>query len=59
MSKVNIRKRANYYEYRVEIAQIDGKRKWISKSGFRTKPEAQEAGILAYTFNVFSKLGSR
>lgn len=48
MSKVNIRKRANYYEYRVEIAQIDGKRKWISKSGFRTKPEAQEAGILAY-----------
>lgn len=48
MSKINIRKRNNYYEYRIEIAQIEGKRKWISKSGFRTKQEAQEAGTIAY-----------
>lgn len=48
MSKISIRKRGEVYEYRVEIAQVDGKRKWISKSGFRTKPEAQEAGVLAY-----------
>ena len=26
MSKINIRKRGNYYEYRVEIAPVDGKR---------------------------------
>ncbi len=48
MSKINIRKRGNYYEYRVEIAPIDGKRQWLSKSGYRTKPEAQEAGVQAY-----------
>lgn len=48
MSKINIRKRGNYYEYRVEIAPVDGKRQWLSKSGFRTKPEAGEAGVQAY-----------
>ena len=26
MSKINIRKRGNYYEYRVEIVPVDGKR---------------------------------
>ena len=48
MSKINIRKRNNYYEYRFEIASSNNKRKWLSKSGFKTKPEAQEAGIQAY-----------
>lgn len=48
MSKINIRKRGNYYEYGVEIAPIDGKRQWLSKSGYRTKLEAQEAGVQAY-----------
>ena len=48
MSKINIRKRGNYYEYRIEIARVDNKRQWLSKSGFRTKPEAQEAGVQAY-----------
>ena len=51
MSKINIRKRGNYYEYRVEIARIDGKRQWLSKSGYRTKPEAQEAGVQAVVFD--------
>lgn len=35
------------YEYRFEIASVDGKRKWKTKSGFRTKTEAKEAGKLA------------
>lgn len=35
------------YEYRFEIASVDGKRKWKSKSGFKTKTEAREAGKLA------------
>lgn len=48
MSKINIRKRGNYYEYRVEIAPVDRKRQWLSKSGYRTKLEAQEAGVQAY-----------
>lgn len=48
MSKINIRKRNNYYEYRFEIASTNGKRRWLSKSGFKTKPEAGEAGIQAY-----------
>lgn len=48
MSKINIRKRGKYYEYRVEIAHVDGKRKWISKSEFKTKLEAQEFGVKAF-----------
>ncbi|MBD5086489.1 MAG: site-specific integrase [Clostridiales bacterium] len=32
------------YEYRFEIASIDGKRKWKSKSGFKTVTEARKAG---------------
>ena len=39
---VNVRKRGNVYEYRAEIAPVDGKRKWISKSGFSSKKEANE-----------------
>lgn len=35
------------YEYRFEGASIDGKRKWITKSGFPTKAEARRAGLLA------------
>ena len=49
MGKINIRKRGNYYEYRIEIANVDNKRKWISKSGFKTKQEALESGTNAYT----------
>lgn len=35
------------YEYRFEIASVDGKRKWKTKSGFKTKTEAKKAGKLA------------
>ena len=47
MASVNVRKRGDKWEYRFEAAKIDGKRKHISKSGFRTKKEAIEAGALA------------
>ena len=45
---VNVRKRGNVYEYNFDVAKIEGKRKKISKSGFKTKIEAQEAGTVAY-----------
>ena len=45
---VRVRKRGNYYEYRIEIVSIDGTRRWITKSGFRTKQEALHEGALAY-----------
>lgn len=32
------------YEYRFEVAGIGGKRKWISKGGFKTKGEAKREG---------------
>ena len=48
MGKISIRKRGKYYEYRIEIAQIEGKRQWLSKSGFMSKNEAYEAGTTAY-----------
>lgn len=41
---VNTRKRGKYWEYRFEIAKINGKRRQISKSGFKTKKEASEEG---------------
>ena len=47
MASVNVRKRGDKWEYRFEAAKIEGKRKHISKSGFRTKKEALEAGNLA------------
>ena len=34
---INIRKRNNLYEYRFEVGKVNGKRKQISKSGFKTK----------------------
>lgn len=47
MAKLNISKRGDVYQYRFELAKVDGKRKQISKSGFRTKKEAEQAGIKA------------
>lgn len=45
---VNVRKRGKVYEYSFDVAKIEGKRKRITKSGFKTKVEAQEAGTVAY-----------
>lgn len=47
MSELRTRKRGKYWEWSFEGAKIDGKRKPISKSGYRTKAEAQAAGIQA------------
>ncbi len=47
MANVNIRKRGKVYQYQFEAASVDGKRKQITKSGFKTKAEAEEAGIKA------------
>lgn len=35
------------YEYRFEIAPVDGKRKWSSKGGFLSEREARIAGVQA------------
>lgn len=45
---ISIRKRNNLYEYRFEAGQVNGKRKQITKSGFRTKNEAYIVGQKAY-----------
>lgn len=49
ISKVLTYKRGNLWAYRFEAAAIDGKRKWITKSGFKNQSEAYEAGMVAFT----------
>ncbi len=49
MASIMIKKRGKVYQYAIEIAPVDGKRKWITKSGFKTKTEAQEEGSKALT----------
>ena len=41
---ISIRKRNNMYEYRFEAGKVNGKRKQITKSGFKTKNEAYIVG---------------
>lgn len=48
MADVTVQKRGEVYQYKFEIASIDGKRKFKNKSGFATKNEAKQAGIIAY-----------
>ena len=45
---VNVRKRGKVYEYSFDVAKIEGKRKRVSKSGFKTKAEALKQGTIAY-----------
>ena len=40
--EVNARKRGKYWEYYFEIAKIGGKRRRITRGGFKTKKEALE-----------------
>ena len=42
---VNVRKRGNLYQYQFEIAPVDGKRKQVTKSGFKTKAEAEKENV--------------
>lgn len=52
---VNVRKRGNFYQYQFEVAPINGKKKQVTKSGFKTKAEAEKAGIKAY--NEYDQTG--
>ena len=45
--RVNVRKRGKVYQYQFEIPRINGKRKFINKSGFKTHKEALLAGYKA------------
>lgn len=45
---VNVRKRGKVYEYRFEVGMVDGKRKWITRSGYQTKTEAFKEGAKVY-----------
>ena len=47
MATLNVTKRGDKWQYRFEVAAIAGKRKRVSKSGFKTKKEAVEAGTKA------------
>lgn len=42
--RVNVQKRGNAYQYRIEIARVNSTRKYLNKSGFRTRKEAELAG---------------
>ena len=45
---ISIRKRGNTYQYCFEAGKVNGKRKQITKCGFKTKKEAYIAGQKAY-----------
>ena len=45
---ISIRKRANVYQYCFEAGKVNGKRKQITKSGFKTKNEEYIAGQKTY-----------
>lgn len=45
---ISIQKRGKVYQYRFEATKVNVKRKWISKSGFKTKNAAFTAGQKAY-----------
>ena len=50
MVKVRTIKRgkSKIWSYAFEIGRIDGKRKTVQKSGFKSEPEAYNAGVIAY-----------
>ena len=45
---ISIKKRGKNYQYCFEAGKINGKRKQITKCGFKTKKEALIAGQIAY-----------
>ena len=45
---ISIRKRGNVYKYCFEVGKFNGKRKQITKSGFKIKNEAYLAGQQSY-----------
>ena len=57
MSEIRIMKRGRVYQYRFEIASRGGVRRYINKSGFSSRKEAQEAGAIAY--NEYFRTGRK
>ena len=55
MGSVSVRKIGKAYQYSFDVAKINGKRKRITKSGFRTKSEAINSGIKA--LNEYRTMG--
>ncbi len=47
MAKLMITRRGSKWQYRFYVGKVDGKQKFISKSGFPTQKEAQSAGTEA------------
>ncbi len=47
MAELRVEKRGKVWQYSFETARVNGKRKRISKSGFRTKSEATKVGTAA------------
>lgn len=43
------KREVNIINTKFEVSKVDGKRKFINKSGFKTKDEAIKAGNIAYT----------
>lgn len=50
MKNLNVTKRGNVYQYRFEVEKVNGKRKFITKSGFKTKNEAYIEGQKTMNF---------
>ena len=57
MTNLRLEKRGNVWQYSFEAARVGGKRKRISKSGFRTKAEASAAGAKA--MNEYKEYGKQ
>ena len=47
---MTIRKRNDSWEYRFDVARVNGKRKQISKSGFKTKKECEKEALKALAY---------
>jgi hypothetical protein len=54
MRKVNVVKRGKVFQYKFEIAPQGDKRKFKSKSGFKTRASTFEDGCLAYN-NIYKQ----
>lgn len=48
MAKIRTIKRSSKWSYAFEMGIVNGKRKTCQKSGFETKKEAYDAGVIAY-----------
>ena len=49
MATIRTRKRGRTYSYIFKAGQVNGKRKTVEKGGFKTKEDAYNAGVDAYT----------